>query len=675
MDDLELFKKTFFQECADLLASLEEQLSALQSGDRDPELVHESFRAIHSIKGGAGAFGFKRLIAYVHIMETAFDLIRSDKLGLTDELIGSAVRASDVLADLVQSAETGEELPENFETAAANDLSQAAGLDGDIGLGDAQSEALSGAAVLAPRGAMRLYTIEFRPKYDMLRRANEPILIVRQLKELGNVKSIVDSSALPPLDAVDPTDAYLAWTFEVETDAGLDAVQEVFEFVEDDCHLAITSKEIAPAVVGTEQPVTNGGETPAPRAVSTASIRVELERVDRLVNLVGEIAIGQAMVSQQIDDELVKTHPRLVQELTALLAHTHNLQESVMAIRAQPVKSIFVRMPRIVRELSEQTGKAVRIEMAGENTEIDKTVIEQLLDPLTHMIRNAVDHGIEAPQDRIAAGKPEEGVIRLRAEQRGSRIVVEITDDGRGIDRERVRRKAIENNLIDADAHLSDEEIDNLIFLPGFSTAETISDISGRGVGMDVVNKNIRKLGGRVSVRSVPGRGSSVLLTLPLTLAVLDGMVVRSGDETFVIPLTNIIESLLLRDDLVNDIPGSGKVLKFRNEYLALIDLKQTFNIPHQADTTSQLAIVAEVEDGSLVGLVVDEIQGQQQVVIKSLEENFDVIPGIAGATILGDGEVALILDATAVRELNGRRTVKTAGAGKTAIPNQEVHP
>ena len=338
MDDIELFKKTFFQECADLLASLEIQLSALQAGDRDPELVHESFRAIHSIKGGAGAFGFKRLIAYVHIMETAFDLIRSNKLELSDDLLSSAVRASDILADLVQAAETGADLPESYESAAANDLSQAAGLTGDQAVGDAQSQALPDTATPAPRGTMRLYTIEFRPKYDMLRRANEPILIVRQLKELGTAKSIVDTSALPPLDAVDPTDAYLAWTFEVETDAGLDAVQEVFEFVEDDCHLTITSKEIAATAAEPRQPAANSSETPAPRAVSTASIRVELERVDRLVNLVGEIAIGQAMVSQQIDDDLIKTHPRLVQELTALLAHTHNLQESVMAIRAQPVK-------------------------------------------------------------------------------------------------------------------------------------------------------------------------------------------------------------------------------------------------------------------------------------------------------------------------------------------------
>ncbi|NNE22765.1 MAG: chemotaxis protein CheA [Rhizobiales bacterium] len=674
MDDIELFKKTFFQECADLLGSLEAQLGSLQSGDRDPELVHESFRAIHSIKGGAGAFGFRRLIAYVHVMETVFDLIRSDKLELSDELLNSAVRASDVLADLVHAAEVGQDLEANFESAAANDLAQAAGLDRDQSLFDTLASQSSTATMSAPPGAKRRCTIEFQPKYDMLRRANEPILIVRQLKELGDVKTMVDTSALPALDAIDATDAYLAWTFELETDAGIDVVREAFEFVEDDCHLSITFEDIADAA----EPVlaaSAGGETPAPRAISTASIRVELERVDRLVNLVGEIAIGQAMVSQQIDDELVKTHPRLVQELTALLAHTHNLQESVMAIRAQPVKSIFARMPRIVRELSDQTGKAVRIEMAGENTEIDKTVIEQLLDPLTHMIRNAVDHGIEAPQDRLAAGKPEEGLIRLRAEQRGSRIVVEITDDGRGIDRERVRRKAIDKKLIAADAHLSDEEIDNLIFLPGFSTADSISDISGRGVGMDVVNKNIRKLGGRVSIRSVPGRGSSVMLTLPLTLAVLDGMVVRSGDETFVIPLTNIIESLLLRDDLVNDVAGSGKVLKFRNEYLALIDLKQTFNIPAQQDMPNELAIVVEVEDGSLVGLVVDEIQGQQQVVIKSLEENFDVIPGIAGATILGDGEVALILDATAVRELNGRRPANSANTGKATMENQEIHP
>ncbi len=685
MDDIELFKQTFFQECADLLGGLETQLTTLQSGSKDVELLHEAFRAIHSIKGGAGAFGFRRLIDFAHTMETVFDLMRDGRVPLSDDLLAAAIRASDILSDLVKAAEAGDELPEGFENSAASDLAIAVEFAGDDILPTPIVTEQAEPDTALP-DQPRTYRIEFRPKFDMLRRASEPLLIVRQLKELGDLTATADLSDLPSLEALDPTDAFLAWTFELKTAAGQVAVQEAFEFVEDDCHLSISVVDEMPGdlVIGVKaaevQPAqsatttgTAAAEPLAPRAVTTSSIRVDLERVDRLVNLVGEIVIGQAMVSQQIDDGLLDSHPRLVQELTLLLQHTHNLQESVMAIRAQPVRSIFARMPRVVRDLSEQTGKQVRIEMAGENTEIDKTVIEQLNDPLTHMIRNAVDHGIESPEDRIAAGKPEEGRIRLSAEQHGSRIVVQLSDDGRGIDRERVQQTAIAKNLIAPDANLSDEEIDNLIFLPGFSTAEEVSSISGRGVGMDVVNQNIRRLGGRVSVRSEPGRGSTVLLTLPLTLAVLEGMVVRAGDESFIIPLTNIIESLLLQDDQVSDVPGSGRVALFRDEYLKLIDLKETFNIPTSDEQGNPLGIVVEVEDGNLVTLVVDEILGQQQVVIKSLEENFDTIPGVAGATILGDGEVALILDVTAVRDLKGREDSRNTIARKTQMPLQET--
>ena len=741
MEGLEQFKQTFFQECDELLGDLETQLMALEDGSADAEALHAVFRAIHSIKGGAGAFGFNRLVSFAHAFETMLDLMRDGKVELTPELVSLSVRGGDVLADLVNAARSGEDPEPGFEDQLLSELNVAAGLDdagssadgapadaasddGDpddfeftpvmVNLDDdddqaeaAEAEAESGTddgddEDGADQPAGRRYRIEFRPRSEMLRRANEPLLIVRQLKELGSLKVTADLSALPSFDELESDGAYLAWTFELETDLEPEEIDEVFEFVVDDCVLSIapvdeTAKEQgeaadqaepapaeAPAAVqetksqpasaaegavkaatpATDDAVKAAGpaaaqaarKAPVDTAPAVTAIRVDLDRVDRLVNMVGEIVIAQAMVSQQIDEDLMEDHPHLTLGLEQLFQHTRNLQDSVMAIRAQPVRSVFARMPRLVRDLSAQTGKKIRLEMSGESTEIDKTVIEQLNDPLTHMIRNAADHGIESVDERKEAGKPAEGTIFLSAEQRGGRIVIEISDDGKGINREKVREKAIEKNLIAADANLSDEEIDNLVFLPGFSTADTVSNISGRGVGMDVVRQNIQKLGGRVSIRSQPGRGSAVILTLPLTLAVLEGMIVRVGTDSYIIPLTNIVESLSPKSEDVNGVPGSGEVLNIRGEYIKLIHLQKVFDIPVAADSANGLVILVEVEGGTRVGLVVDEIIGQQQVVIKSLEENSDPIAGIAGATILGDGRVSLILDVTAIRDIQRKR-------------------
>jgi two-component system chemotaxis sensor kinase CheA len=327
-----------------------------------------------------------------------------------------------------------------------------------------------------------------------------------------------------------------------------------------------------------------------------------------------------------------------------------------MAIRAQPVKSIFDRIPRLVRELAQQTGKKVRLITTGEETEIDKTVIEKLTDPLTHMIRNAVDHGVETPDQRIAAGKREEGTLRLNASQRGSHIVIELHDDGKGLNREGIRRKAIDRGLITADAQLSEQEIDNLIFKPGFSTVEAVSSISGRGVGMDVVNENIRKLGGRVIIRSTEGEGSTITLILPLTLAVMDGMVVRIGPTSFIIPLTSIIESLALRDRDTAFLPELGEVLRFRDQYLKIYDLHKLFGFKTLEANQLHLLMVIETDDGELIGLRVDEIVGQQQVVVKNLEDNIASTQCVAGGSIMGDGRVALILDISGLRDLEVAR-------------------
>lgn len=655
--NLERFKTMFLDECQEHIRTLEKSLSAIQRGARGQEWIDNAFRAVHSIKGGAGMLGFTRVVPFAHTLEAVLDAARLKRVAITEELAVCALRATDCLSDLIVASGKGVDLPAGFEQPLSHSLIKAAGIsvsavqsaDGaspDSGPADADS-------------TVRAYCVKFRPHGGLLRRANDPLLIFRQLRELGELKLEADLAGLPALAVMNPTDAYIAWTLELTTAAGERAIRAVFEFVEDDCDLEISA---APGEVAAPEKFDAASAGPSAAvdlaltepAVST--IRVDLDRIDRLVNLAGEIAISQALVAQLIDQSLFNANPRLFQELSQLLIHTQNLQDSVMAIRAQPIRTIFERMPRLVRELAEQTQKSIMLRVSGEATEIDKTVIEQLSDPIMHMIRNAADHGLESTSERIAAGKPAEGIVTLHAEQRGSRIVIEIGDDGRGIDRERVRQIAIARNLVSADANLSPEDIDNLIFLPGFSTADKVTDISGRGVGMDVVKRNVQKLGGRVAIRSEPGRGSKVVLTLPLTLAVLEGMIVRSGPESYVIPISSIYECRAAWTKDAGSLPGLGDVLNVRGNYLSLLHLSQVFGTGAPVSPQQSVAVIAEIEGGRQVALVVDEIVGQQQVVIKSIIDNLEPVPGVAGATILGDGRVALILDPTEIARLAGNQ-------------------
>ncbi|PJI44526.1 chemotaxis protein CheA [Ferrovibrio sp.] len=725
MDDLAQFKQTFFSECEELLGDLEGHLMALQAGEGDNGTLNAVFRAIHSIKGGAGAFGFERLVAFAHIFETVLDLMRDGRLEPTPDSVLLVLHCADILSDLVKAAQNGTELSpghENDGRKSLIDLAASIGVDADPNAADAALAALDAqlagggglddepepvvaaapepepeAAPVAPAKAPLLkYVVKFEPRDALYQRANEPLILIRELRELGGFLAKADAEAVPSLDQIQPEGAYIKWEFEIETDRGEQAIRDVFEFVLDDCLLEVTclnppaptaaakpaaeppkaaaaeapkaeapKAEAAPAVAPAAAPKTEapkpaaaapkaeaggggGGETKAAR-----SIRVDLDRVDKLVNMVGELVITHAMIAQQTEHLHADQHPELANGLAELSHHIRDLQESVMAMRAQPVKSVFARLPRLVRELAMMTNKKIRLDMSGENTEIDKTVIEQLGDPLTHMIRNSCDHGIETPDDRTAAGKPPEGVIHVSADQRGGRIVIEITDDGRGINREKVMKKAIEKKLVAPDAVLSNEEIDNLIFLPGFSTADTVSNISGRGVGMDVVRQNIQSLGGRVHIQSRPGQGSSFILTLPLTLAVLDGMVLKVGVQSYILPLANIVESLRPEKDQINVVANQSELLRIRGEYVPLVYLHRIFKVPKGIDDpTKALVIIVEMEDSSKMGLVVDEIIGQQQVVIKSLEENFDPIRGVGAATILGNGRVSLILDVAGIKHI-----------------------
>lgn len=772
--NLSQFQKTYFEECGELLGEIEERLLVLSNGDYDMEDLHALFRAVHSIKGGAGAFGFEALVRYAHTFETLLDSLRGGTVAVSRHAVDVLIRARDVLEELVLAAQSGTELPDNFGQDVADELKHLMSSEAVSGKAEtsaaaapskpaapaaaeearaasaggseaapapppaspaasptpapeplqaaasspagAIAESGGAAAAAAGSGGRSRFHIHFAPDPDLYRKANEPLLLVRELLSLGLVRVTAHLDDIPPLDALDPEGAYLAWDFDLWTEENEERIREVFEFVEGDCVLEIervaddgmTAPPSAPGAAG--QPVgapeasarseAGHGYTPpalaasgqeeamapdataavadnsAPSGTAVApagegasediarpalssampqarpgrgnqtTIRVDLEKIDRLVNMVGEIVITQAMLSQQAMDLSVDQHASLIQGVEELAQHTRELQEAVMSVRAQSVKAVFARMARLVHDVAPQLGKDIRLIVTGEDTEVDKTVIEQLADPLTHMVRNSIDHGIETPEQREAKGKPAQGVVHLSAAQRGGRIVIEVADDGAGIDRERVRRKGIEKGIISTDAELTDEQIDNLLFAPGLSTADKVSDLSGRGVGMDVVRRNIQALGGRISVQSQPGWGSRFILTLPLTLAVLDGMIIAVGNETYVLPLSSIIESLRPSRNDINRLVNSSDLLSIRGDFVPLIYLHELFGVEKAVhDPSEGLVVLVDVEGGGRVGLVIDEMLGQQQVVIKSLESNYRPVSGVSGATILGDGRVALILD------------------------------
>ena len=698
MDPMESIKQTYFQECDELLVAMEEGLLAMEGGEADDEIINAVFRAVHSIKGGGGAFGFDALVTFAHGFETVLDDIRSQKLIPTPDVMRVLLKAGDVLSDHVAAIRDGRALADDHGAEIAADLATLSGAGGGVeepapvefeGI-DFRPMQIAVDEAPDTNEETKGWRIKFVPQANLYAKANDPALIFRELMRLGPVETTCDLTRLPELASLEPDQAYLAWDLTLSADAPRSAVEDVFEFVTDDCDLDISElatlelapepaqalsgqhansvPQLRPEAVEMPAPVEAKGSAPAeikkPDTVKQ-TIRVDLDKVDRLVNLVGELVITQAMLTQQVHESDVARMSEVGTGLAELDHLLRELQESVMAIRTQPVKSVFQRMPRLVRELAAQTNKQVRLVLEGEGTEVDKTVIEHLGEPLTHMIRNAVDHGLESTEDRIAAGKPAEGTVTLSARHIGGRIMIEIIDDGRGINRERVRAKAIEKRIIAPNALLSDEEIDDLIFMPGFSTASQVSNISGRGVGMDVVRRNIAELGGRVIISSTPNKGSRFSLTLPLTLAVLDGMVVTVGDQTFVLPLSHIAETLRPKAEDLRPFGVNHNLLRIRNTYVPLADIGRLLGIARNGfNPASGVAILVESEGAGRYALAADAILGQRQVVIKSFEGNYRAVEGIAAATILGDGRVALILDVDALvarcRENSGGRTLET---------------
>ena len=681
MDPLAEIRETFFQECEEQLAALESGLLQMEEGDTSADVVNAVFRAVHSIKGGSGAFKLSNLVAFSHVFETALDKVRSGKLEATQQVMKLLLKASDELADLVALAREGAAEDNGVASAITAELESLMATSGEEPEEEDEFADISFQPISIPldegltdftgsESSQDSYTITFKPHRSLYQSANEPLALLRCLKQLGEAKTVCDTSLVPLLNEMDPAEAYFSFESKLASNCLHSDVKEIFDFVDTDCDLVISQANATPdidmkleellkvvAEPGPAEELQKPEEiaekkTTAVSAAKTATqsssptIRVELDRVDRLINVVGELVINQAMLAQLFRKTDRGTEPEVSLSLTEMAQLTREIQDSVMAIRAQPLKPLFQRMGRTIREVAEATVKQVRLQTDGESTEVDKTVIELLADPLTHMIRNAVDHGIETPETRLAAGKPEEGVVHLSAAHRSGRVVIQVSDDGAGINRPRVLASAISKGLVTADAQLTESEIDNLLFLPGFSTASSVSNISGRGVGMDVVKKSIQALGGRISIASKPNSGSVFTLSLPLTLAVLDGIVVSVGEQTFVVPLTAIVETLQPEPRDYFSMGAGSLVIKVREKFVPVVDVGVELGV-HTSDNMPRagVAILVETENCNQCALLVDRIQDQRQVVIKGLETNYRHVDGIAAATILGDGRVALILD------------------------------
>jgi two-component system chemotaxis sensor kinase CheA len=681
--DLAQFHDAFFDESFEALDTMEASLLKLNLGAPEPELVNTIFRVAHSIKGGSATFGFSEVASFTHTCETLLDELRGNRMQVTRHITDLLLKSVDVMREMLRSVQSKSPI----------DAQRVADLQFDLELAIVQKNAAAVAApavssappapIAAPAAskAQHRWQILFRPFPQLFVHGNDPLRMLRELSELGEYSVRLDPQELPSLHEINPEVCYWSWEITLDSDANRETVTQVFDWAEGDCELVIDDANeqkapetaAAPTVAAAQpgiaapveqhaaEPVAAEAAAPAPapakpQAVETndspkhglgdgSSIRVSTEKIDELMNTVGELVITQSMLSQLGMKVTGAVAEQLRSGLAQLERNVRELQESVMRVRMLPISFVFSRFPRMVRDLSQRLNKQVDLKMSGDQTELDKTVLEKIGDPLVHLVRNSVDHGIELPAVRQQAGKSATGTVFLEAYHKGGNITVEVGDDGGGLNRDRILAKARSRGLVGQNEVLSDDAIYELIFLAGFSTAEQTTDISGRGVGMDVVRRNIKELGGTIEVRSTLGKGSRFIITLPLTLAIVDGQSVAVGTETYIVPLITIIESLQLKSDMINRIAGQGEVFWFRDGYVPIVRLHEIFAVkPRTTQLHEGLIMVVEGE-GRRVGLFVDDLLGQQQVVIKSLETNFRRVDGVSGATILGDGQVALILD------------------------------
>jgi two-component system, chemotaxis family, sensor kinase CheA len=747
--DLTQFHDAFFEESFEALDGMEAALLKLDIGAPEPELINTIFRVAHSIKGGSATFGFSDIASFTHSLETLLDELRSGGMQVTVPMSDLLLKSVDVMRAMLKSTQSKQPL----------DMQRVSDLQFDLELMIAQKNATpaptvipeaiahlvaaqaqaaapaavaSAPAAVAPTPAALGWDITFRPYRELFARGNDPLRMMRELAELGELTVHVDTTALPSFADLEPQSCYLAWQLELAGDVAEDAIKQVFEWAEGDCDLELRRKgATASAATATAAPLTNAAPaaaaiapaatsdaavadailsgnaadepnsdnaataaaasgasasaspstssgapasattaapaapaavSPAPSSVKEAkvdspvttigdsgSIRVSVEKIDELMNTVGELVITQAMLSQLGSALEGPNAEKFRAGLAQLERNTRELQESVMRVRMLPISFVFSRFPRMVRDIAQRLGKQIDLKLTGEQTELDKTVLEKIGDPLVHLVRNSIDHGIEMPDARVAAGKPAAGTVHLDACHRGGNIAVEVSDDGGGLDKDRILAKARQRGLVGQNDVLTDDQIHDLIFLPGFSTAEKTTDLSGRGVGMDVVRRNVKELGGKIELRSDRGKGSRFIITLPLTLAIVDGQSVAVGSETYIIPLISIVESMRLKETSISRLSGRNEVFSFRGDYLPIIRLHELFGVEPRAHALHEGLVVIAEGDGRRVGLFVDDLLGQQQVVIKSLEANYGRVEGVSGATILGDGSVALILDVTGI--------------------------
>ena len=753
--DLTEVRALFFEESFENLDTMESNLLDLEIGSLNKELINSIFRAAHSIKGGAGIFKLEQLVTFAHIAETLLDEMRNGEHLITQILIDLLLRAVDImrmmLSTLQENASCDTQMVQICQNELLNTVKKSMAdkqVTVTAALQSVELPAESTPVNSSPPVSENLprWQIVFKPHAAMLTTGNDPINLFHELSNLGPLEIKVDTSQLPNLIDLDPQSCYLSWKLMLQAQVERTTIEEIFEWVEDECELQITGLSPPPtspaatpttdsnsnsATVAPEEPISSNAAanqetsqsaaniqptpaavlptdetstppttfaatndtvtsaaSPLPAAVTdkipmsppsstsnkmtleatrdnaaanshsthhiaeSNSIRVNIDKIDNLINLVGELVITQSMLDQ-VKDYLDHTHmTQLHNGLSQLERNTRELQESVMRIRMLPISYSFNRFPRLVHDLSTQLGKKVELKLSGEHTELDKTVLEKMSDPLVHLVRNALDHGVELPAQRRAVGKPETGQLHLHAFHQGGNIIIQISDDGAGFDLEKIQLKAIEKGLLTTDDHPTEEQLYEFIFLPGFSTASQVSNLSGRGVGMDVVRRNIRALGGAIEVTSQLGKGSTFTIRLPLTLAILDGQLVRVGEEVYILSLLSIIESLRIKSDLVSSLAGKAEVYRLREEYIPILRLYDLFRITPSTTQLDQGLLVIVEGDGQKIGLFVDELLSQQQIVIKSLESNYQKVQGISGATILGDGSVALILDVAGLIQL-----------------------
>ncbi|MCK9604945.1 MAG: chemotaxis protein CheA [Methylomonas sp.] len=668
--DMAQFHQVFFEESFEGLDAMESGLLNLDMGDVNVDEINTIFRAAHSIKGGSGTFGFTSVSDFTHLMETLLDEMRDGRRRVTQPAVDVLLGSVDCLREMLQAIQDGAEI--DGESVSTHKRS----LDNEL-----NNHSPAGAVPInhpqkVPESAAKEdqvsgWLIAFSPHLHLLKTGNEPIRLFRELSSLGDLRVTADLQGMPDLYGLDPEECHLSWKLELDGNVPVSEIDEIFDWVEEDCDLAkqarfaslpafdeqlgagATDNRVAETIdtdPARSEPATKSkqlkSEEPKAAAKGSSSIRVDTSKIDTLINMVGELVITQSMLSLVGEHFELGKLDQLKNGLSQLERHTRELQESVMNIRMLPISFVFSRFPRLAHDISSKLGKKIDLKLLGEHTEVDKTVVELLSDPLVHLVRNSLDHGIEMPDVRLAAGKPETGTVTLEAYHRGGNIVIEVSDDGKGLDKEKLRAKAIEKGLIDPDVILTDKQSYELIFMPGFSTAEKLTDISGRGVGMDVVRRNIQALGGNIEIISSLGKGSTISIHLPLTLAILDGQSIAVGDETYIVPLGSIIESLNIKEDRLNRVVGKGETFLLRDQYLPIIRMHEIFNVASARHTklTEGLLVVVEGQ-GVRCGLFVDDLLGQQQVVIKSLEANYRRVEGVSGATILGDGSVALILD------------------------------